>query len=193
MSICKVSYFAVAALLVTALAAPARAATENVLFSFSDNPSVGNVDGTVTGEIFGLTVNGTSSASDVVILSAPAGIPNQTGDSLPIDLLADGWDLKGTISGDINTFTTNALGQIVGGEFDSLSGSDDVGELQLFAGSSGFLSLDTDGDVVASSVAPTFTPVTVPEPASLTALGIPAALALLRRKRQIGLNDLHVG
>jgi hypothetical protein len=54
------------------VAAPAHAV--NLLFSF-DN-TVGNVNGTVSGELFGLTDNATSSATAVELLSYPdVGLP----------------------------------------------------------------------------------------------------------------------
>jgi hypothetical protein len=40
-------------------------------FDFSFTNTTGNVDGTVTGEIFGLTDNAVSSASKIIITSAP--------------------------------------------------------------------------------------------------------------------------
>jgi hypothetical protein len=53
-----------------ALSPPARA--DNFFFSFSN--VTGNVPGTVSGEIFGLTNNSTSAASDIVINSFPVGL-----------------------------------------------------------------------------------------------------------------------
>jgi hypothetical protein len=57
-----------------------HAQTLDFYFSFTSNVPAGvdgtvtNVDGTVTGELFGLTNNAYSSPTDITILSAPAGL-----------------------------------------------------------------------------------------------------------------------
>jgi hypothetical protein len=53
---------------------PSSAHADDFFFSFSNNDAwnVGGSSGAVTGEIFGLTNNATSSPTDVVVLSYPA-------------------------------------------------------------------------------------------------------------------------
>ena len=53
-------------------AAPVHAASFN--FSFTNQPPLGGVDGTVTGTIDGLADTGTSAATAVFITSSPAGL-----------------------------------------------------------------------------------------------------------------------
>lgn len=55
----------------------------SVDFTFSVTNTIGNVPGTFTGEIFGLTDNATSAATSVLILSILAGMNNLV--SPPID------------------------------------------------------------------------------------------------------------
>ncbi len=90
-------------------AAAAQAGTLSFDFSFSNDGtfSTGSVDGTVTGEITGLTDNGTSSATHVYILSYPAGLGPTPGTPFDALSLADV---------ESNTFTVSN-GAITGGDF----------------------------------------------------------------------------
>ena len=66
--------FVAAAALLSVLACGVAQA-DNFLFSFSNDPNgPGNVQGTVTGEVFGLPHNGTGAATDIQIFSYPAGL-----------------------------------------------------------------------------------------------------------------------
>jgi hypothetical protein len=76
-------------------------------FDFSFTNTIGDVSGTVSGEIIGLTDNSTGSASEVVIDSFPSGLDSIFG-SNPI---ATSWDQQ-----DENTFTVSG-GQVVAGGF----------------------------------------------------------------------------
>jgi hypothetical protein len=100
------------------------ARADNFLFSFSNDPSWGNVNGTVTGEIFGLTNNSTSAATDIQIFSYPAGLVLFGSYPTPIDVMA--W--TGGSVGE-NGFTETA-GNITGGGF-FISGANGVYD-QLF-------------------------------------------------------------
>src|ERR1700678_2964510 len=97
---------ALAAVLSTVACGAARA--DNFTFSFSNDPEWGNVDGTVTGEIFGLPFNGTAPATDVQITSYPAGLVKSGSYPTPIDVFS--W--TGGIA--YNSFTVND-GTITGG------------------------------------------------------------------------------
>jgi hypothetical protein len=94
-----------AALPVVLLAGVAQAGTLN--FDFSVTNTIGNVPGTFTGEIFGLTDNATSAASSVVILSIPSGMNNVV--SPPIDATLWNQQLE-------NSFTV-VNGEVVDGGF----------------------------------------------------------------------------
>jgi hypothetical protein len=62
-------------------------------FSFSFTNDIGNVVGTVTGEILGLTDNSTGAATDVIIESFPSALSADLNSSYtaPIDLFAFPW------------------------------------------------------------------------------------------------------
>jgi hypothetical protein len=53
---------------------PAASQAVPLDFTFSFSNTVGNVAGTVTGEIFGLTDNATGPAQEVEVLTYPAGL-----------------------------------------------------------------------------------------------------------------------
>lgn len=117
--------FGVAALALTLASGVARA---DGIFSFSNDPSgPGNVAGTVTGRILGLSANGTSAATSIFIDSFPAGLVLFGTYTSPFDVLA--WT-GGTIGE--NSFTT-VNGQIVGGSF-SIFGSNGIND-QLYINS----------------------------------------------------------
>jgi len=77
---------------------------QSVNFLFSENVS----GGTITGEIVGLTANATSTPTNILIFSQPAGYADSTGGG-PLDLGALGYGY-GTTD---NTFTVNSSGQII--------------------------------------------------------------------------------
>jgi len=85
-------------------------------FDFSFSNTLGNVPGTVTGEIFGLADTGTSAATDIVVTSAPAGVGFS---SYPVDIFTLPWTT------DANSFTVTA-GQIVDADFLSEGGPGSV-------------------------------------------------------------------
>ncbi len=71
----KLGLLIAAAAAVVALSSASTASAKNFFFSFDNDPTLGNVDGTVTGEIFGLSGPGfIHFASDVEILSYPSGL-----------------------------------------------------------------------------------------------------------------------
>lgn len=98
-----------AALAVVLTSGMARAASFN--FAFSNDPSLGNVAGTVTGELIGLPFNGTGAATSVLIDSYPAGLVQFGSYPTPFDVLA--W--SGGFFNE-NSFTV-ANGVIVSGAF----------------------------------------------------------------------------
>lgn len=62
----------------------------NFTFSFDNDPTWGNVNGTVTGEVFGLADNATSSATSVQIFTWPVGLipsASQSSYTAPIDAI----------------------------------------------------------------------------------------------------------
>ena len=60
--------------LLGALSGEAQAVSLNFDFSITNDPTWGNVNGTVTGEVFGLVNNATSSATSVEVFTWPAGL-----------------------------------------------------------------------------------------------------------------------
>jgi hypothetical protein len=161
---------AIAAILM-ALAAPAARA-EDVMFSFSGGISS---PGTVTGELFGLSPNGTSSPTDVILLSNPDGVQNG-------DLFAMGWF---NYYATPNSFT--AVNGVITAENFSLfsANTDDILSLGLpFDDASFNLLYDALTDLQTGNAAGvdgvTFTLVDVPEPGSLATLlsGLSMMLAL---------------
>jgi hypothetical protein len=131
-------------------------------FSFSFTNTVGNVAGTVTGEILGLTDNSTGPAAKVIVESFPAGLNSVLG-SAPID--ATSWTI-------FNNSFTETGGQVVAADFDAETGTEpsNLGIVE-FNPISGASELTLDGnqafDVLtfaglsADNIAP------VPEPSSL--------------------------
>lgn len=152
----------------------------NFFFSFTNDPGLGNVAGTVTGEIFGLTDNATSAATSVVIDSVPTALTGLP--STPFTAAAYAADLGEFIGSNSFTVTsgavTNADYQIwggdfalnVGGAFNSLSSPDASERVQNLDGMGG----------ITFSVASA-----APEPAAWTmmVLGIGALGGAMRSAR----------
>ena len=155
-------------------------------FSFSNDPALGTVNGTVTGHIVGLIDNATSSASEIVLDSYPAGLMN-AGFS---DNVFDWANL--VIS---ENSLTLADGVIIGGSFVAQSNGDDA---QLFINSqnvagTNFLNLDlvdelnvwNDGGLQGLSSGPANVGA-VPEPATWATMliGFGAVGFAMRRRKQ---------
>jgi hypothetical protein len=168
---------AISAVLISPISAHAGL---NFTFSFTNDPSVGNTPGTVTGEIFGLTDNSTSAATNVVIFSDPAALVLPTN---PYDI----FDVPGAIFLS-NSFTVSS-GQITTADFLETNGNfvlslgGPTGANYLF----GFNATETGTDAGG-----TYVPAAVPEPASITLL-LSGLLGVLLSQRGRADRVLRVG
>jgi hypothetical protein len=171
----------------TLLSSSANAAT--ILFSFSNDPSWGNVSGTVTGEIDGLVDNSTSAATAVIIDSYPAGLVLSGTYTTPFDVLA--WS-GGTIGE--NSFTLSG-GVLIDGNFSIFSANGINDQLYLNSQCCGgvgtnFLDIGSNDTLYVwnrNGIGPTgvtFSSTSgVPEPASEMLVGTGVlGLLFLRRK-----------
>ena len=173
--------------IILGLGAAQAEATPIFQFSFTNNPSLGGVPGTVTGRILGLAEDGTGPASQVLIDSFPAGLNSIAGPT-PID--ATLWDGQ-----DQNSFTTVA-GQIVGGGFvarQTVNLNNQGFQLYINGSPYNFLNLDgidalyvygDDGFAAANITRLSDVASEVPEPATLSLLGVGLAGAAVRRYRK---------
>lgn len=173
--------FVAAAALLTVLACGVAQA-DDFLFSFSNDPNgPGNVQGTVTGEVFGLPHNGTGPATDIQIYSYPAGLVLFGSYTPPIDVFS--W--AGTVGENSYTVTN---GVVTGGGF-YISGANGVND-QLYLSSNcactmfglmlgtNFLDIGSNDTLYVwndDGITPTgvvYTPVSgTPEPTTLVLLG----------------------
>ena len=168
------------------------ARADNFLFSFSNDPSWGNVNGTVTGEIFGLINNATSAATDIQVFTYPAGLVQFGSYPTPIDVMA--W--TGGSFGE-NAFTETA-GNITGGGF-YITGANGIND-QLFIdasignpGPTNFLDIGSNDTMYVwnnngiGATGVTFTPATAaatPELSSVVLMStMLLGLAFVARKR----------
>ncbi len=136
----------------------AQAHADNFTFSFTGIPYYSSQPGTVSGEILGLSDNGTSSPTDVLLFSDPDGIA-------PGDLTQLGWF---TLKGDPDSFTL-ANGIITAGDLSYFDRTTNRELLLRFNG----LDILTDvinGDQTGGSGS--FSPAPVDEPGSLAVLGM---------------------
>ena len=173
----------IAAIAAMSLSAVSAQAAVLVTFSFSNDPEYGNVPGTVTGTIAGLSDNATGAATGITLTSYPAGL-NNAGYSSDVFSWADG-----TIY--TNSFTiTN--GVVTGSDFIIQTPAQGT-QLWLngqqsynFLGLDGATTLYTYNGGGASGVTYTVSQVSAaPEPATwaMLILGFGLAGATLRRRR----------
>ncbi len=161
------------------------AAQSQLSFTFSVTNTVGNVPGTFSGEIFGLTDNATSSATSVIIESIPVGMNNLV--STPIDAIL--WDTQQQ-----NSFTV-ANGQVIAGGFEASQTISGFRQgYQLFLNGSPFNFLNLDGndtkyvwgnDGLAAANFKPGSAASVPEPGSfavMLSLGATGAVLAFKRK-----------
>jgi hypothetical protein len=180
--------------LAVVLAAGAASPASALDFMFSFTNDVGNVSGTVTGEVFGLADNATSSATTVDVLTWPGAlipVANQPDYPAPVD--ATTWATQV-----FNTFTV-VSGNVTSADFQAQNstGVSTLDQLWLNSGpcSSGptcsFLSLgSSNGQYVWHGVAGTTfsTPGGVPEPSiwAMMLLGVGLIGGGLRTARRTG-------
>jgi hypothetical protein len=149
-------------------------------FMFSFSNTTGNVNGTVTGEIFGLTDNATGPASNVILDSYPAGLGLPTP---PLTILTGITSNSFTVTDETITAATFSAEPINVSLLPIVEVIIIIGELAVIAIPQ-FIDLSDDIRVASTQV--TFTLVQpIPEPSSFTLLGTGlgvAALWPLRRR-----------
>jgi len=174
-----------AALAVLVMASPVHADD----FSFSFTNTVGNVSGTVTGEILGLTDGTTGPAAEVILESYPAAL-------FP-DVVANGnimtneatWgapdanfftESGGTITGGNFVVGVAATGFAVGFELDN-GGESGLEDVNFATG------IDSEIEIASGIAGLNITPLSsVPEPSSLLLLGVGlVALTVLKCRTRI--------
>lgn len=153
-------------------------------FSFSFTNDIGNVAGTVTGEILGLTDNTTGPATDVIIESYPSALNADLFSSYtaPIDLFSGSW--FGT---DTNTFTETG-GEITAADFGVDDGDFDFVTLNScslgdFCGN-GFGNWNNGDEVAGSTVSFSELGASAPEPSTLGMVLVGLAALTVRRVRR---------
>jgi hypothetical protein len=163
-------------------------------FTFTFTNTIGEISGTVTGEIYGLTDGSTGPATQVTLTSYPAVFDNTVLNPTdnPISLIgASGWTvLDNTFIESGNTIVGTATPAAFEVENPSITtGNDFALTDELVSGEViGLLGNTGDGDYVAGVV--TFTPVTAPvitpEPGTtaltLTGLGLLGLLVAMRKR-----------
>jgi len=179
----KASLWAVCAAFVVLMTPPAYAAPQ-MNFDFSMTDTTGNVSGTVTGEIFGLTANTTSSASSVEVFSWPAGMANPDSVTTPLTLTGTPVD---------NSFTISS-GALTAANYE-ISSADSNVQLRLDVGGTGSgpnaFTLNNFTNEVQSGngfSGVTYTP--APEPGSVAICLVGAAILLTFRVRKHKNNGL---
>jgi hypothetical protein len=148
------------------------------------NPNYTLLSGNVTGEIIGLPFNGTGSASDILITSAPAGLGISPTISSPYSFSANSWDLSPTFTVTNGTITSGAY-------FDY---NNYTHELELDGGGSvNFFGSSSDGGYTGSLVGnhdgssgANFSSASVPEPSQYGAFLFLAVAGLIAWRRFSG-------
>jgi hypothetical protein len=173
----KLGVFAVAM-----LAATAGRTQASLIFDFSITNATGNVPGTVTGQILGLTNNTTSAATQVLIDSFPPALGNAAGPT-PINAMLWNFQLE-------NSFTVSN-GQVTNGGFWAEESSTPLLLLYINGGGGNFNYVSLNGSntlqVYAASglAAANIVPAQAsPEPASVTLLGLGLLVCAGRRLRR---------
>ena len=166
---------ALATVATATLAPVASAATFNFSFSNVDGPVSGTVQGTLTLP----DGDGTNAATSLIVTSAPAAL----GSTLPFDVLANFTTVPSnsfTVSGGVITsgsfFATNSIGVLT---LNFIPGN--FGNLFNPLGAGGPFS----GVVDLNSTTLTYSPVPVPEPATVLGLLSVAGVGLLCKGRKL--------
>jgi PEP-CTERM motif len=162
------------------LALAASGQAQALDFTFNVTNTLGNVSGSYSGIVYGLTDNATGPATDVVITSFPGSL-NSVAGSAPIDFFGSSWTVRD------NSFTV-ADGQITAGGFNSVYKLGE-GYAYLDLGSDDN-ALELDNNYynayiyTSSGIAPDhFNSYATPEPTTLALAGLGGAALLLRKRK----------
>jgi hypothetical protein len=164
-----------ASLALTGLLAAAPVHAESFEFTFQGDPTIG-LAGMVEGVITGLNSSGSSAAQTVTITEYPVGLTPLPPVTVNVDVL----------DAPFNQFTVSG-GTVTAANFYGSTTAGISPNFQLFlSGGSGFAYLESNdySNVVQKGVAPTFTPLPVPELPAPLMLGSGMLVALLARRRR---------
>lgn len=149
-----------AALLSSAITGASVARADDFTFTFTGTAPYSTPPGTVSGEVLGLSDNGTSTPTEVILFSDPDGIA--TG-----NLTQRGWF---NLTGQPASFTV-ANGVITAADFTYFDSTTNR-ELILGAFGDNLLVNYINGDETFAASGVTYAPASVDEPSSLAVLGI---------------------
>ncbi|MBD2295105.1 hypothetical protein H6G06_16860 [Anabaena sphaerica FACHB-251] len=159
---------------VVSSASPAQALDFN--FSFTNDPGLGSVNGTVEGTIYGLIDNATSSATGIIVTSYPAGLNLPATPFSPFSL---GNETSNSFEV-LNGVLVNANLRIIGSNFQfSLNDSEGVNGLVGISSST-----YNNGGFAGATYTSAAVPFDIPGGATIPTVGSLFALGLMRKVKK---------
>jgi hypothetical protein len=162
---------------VVSSASPAQALDFN--FSFTNDSGFGSVNGTVEGTIYGLIDNATSSATDIIVTSYPAGLNLPTSPTSPFSVFSLGIETNNSFEV-LNGVLVNANLKIIGSNFlFALNDSEGVNGLVGISSST-----YNNGGFAGTTYTSAAVPFDIPGGATIPTVGSLFALGLMRKVKQ---------